>query len=163
MTGNLAHPLARRRRRDQPDEGERAVAKPFLAFGIRSHGNVRDENTTGACFRGPSEGVGAGGKNRIQVAEQHHRHCEPGPLDQVQHTVVGHSVLEGSLRAGLDDRTIRDRIRERDAQLDDVRAALLQRPKCLQRALDVRMARRYVADQRAAESGGARRSDALSR
>src|SRR2546423_2094637 len=149
VTGNLAHSVLGRGGRDQSDERQRATAKPLLALWIGANGNVGNEDSAGSGIGGPGEGVGAGRQQRVQVSKQNHRHFELSAADEREHPVVSHPVLQRALGAGLDYGPVRDRIGERDAQLDDIRAALLQSVQDVQRALHVGMARGYVTDQSA--------------
>ena len=120
----------------------------MLAHRIGADWNVGDEYAARARVSGSRQCVFARGENRIQVAEENYRNPETRPLDEGESAVVGHSFFECLLRARLDDRSVGNRIRERYAELDDVGPTLLERAERRQRALEVRMARRHVADER---------------
>ena len=69
-------------------------------------------------------------RDRIRVAEEDDRH---GDARSPQRPHIGeadlkrHAVRECGLRAPLDDNTVRERVREGHAELDDVRARRHQR------------------------------------
>ncbi len=103
-----------------------------------------------ARARAALERVRSGGEQRVEIAEEHHGHVESGALDESEDLVEGHALREGALRAPLNDRTIRHRVGERYADLDDVGAGVLHGLEQLQRAGDVRMSGGDVHDERLA-------------
>jgi len=79
--------------------------------------------------------------------------------DEREHAVEVHALRERALRARLDDRAVRERIRERHADLDHVRARRRDPAHQHERSVEVGMSRGDVHDQRA-PAGGLQRAEA---
>src|SRR5687767_13529736 len=104
-----------------------------------------------------------GGKQRVEIREQYDGRAKARLTDHVERPRERDAVLEGPLRASLNDRTIRHRVRERHTHLDDVRAGGLYPPKQIDRPRGIRVSSRDVAHEGAATAlpqlGKTRRQD----
>src|SRR5687768_15927333 len=70
VPGDLGHALAWCRRRDESDVVERAGGEARFERRVGAQRQVGDEETVRARLRRARQGIGTGGENRIQVAEQ---------------------------------------------------------------------------------------------
>ena len=141
--------------RDEADERQWSRANPRLALRIGADGQIGDENAGESRSSGAIERIGARGDHGIEIAEEHERNAGASTLHELQEAIEGHSLLERALRARLNDRPVRHRIRERQPELDDVRTRLLQCAQQLGGFGDVGMPGGDVRNERAA----ARRSE----
>ena len=120
-----------------------------FAFRIGADRQIGDEQSAEPRVGGARQRVRAGRHERIEVAEQHERHARLRARHELEQPVEVHAALERALRARLDDRAVGHRIGERQAELDDVGAGVLQRVHQVDGALDVGVAGGDVRNQRA--------------
>jgi hypothetical protein len=86
----------------------------LFAIRISADGDVSDEDSADTGLGGARECVCSRSEDRIEITEQNDGHRELRALYEVENAVVSDSVFERALRAGLNDRSIGDWIREWD-------------------------------------------------
>src|SRR5581483_5291716 len=105
--------------------------------------------------RGRAERLEPEGEDRVVVGEEHEGHPDLAPHlpDQLQHPRQRDPGREGALGRALDHRAVRERVREGDADLDDVGAAARDLHHQIARGRQRRVARGEVGDERALAAG----------
>src|SRR5689334_1710919 len=93
--------------------------------------------------------IAARGEQWIQIREQDHGNPESRPRYDVEYAIEGHAASERLLRARLNDRAVRHRIRERNADFDDVGTGAFETGKQFQRRLSRRMTGGDIRNERA--------------
>ena len=146
----MRHAIGRRRGRDETDEREWARRETLLEHGIRADREIGDQHAVRAGTPGPIECIGSRGEHRIEITEQHDRNGERCPRDELEHFVVRHPLRQGALRARLDHGPVRHGIGEWNADFYHIRARPFECTQDLNGALEVRMARGDVHDERLA-------------
>ena len=89
-------------------------------------------------------------EQRVEVAEQNQRNfgLPTDILSQLEDFAKRYAVAERPIRCPLNDRAVRDGIRERHAELDQIRSGLIQGENQLKRSLEARIAGRDVGYKR---------------
>ena len=157
VTRDLRHAWRGGRRRDQADEGERRLADLALELRVAAYGKVGDEQSVDSRGGRAGKRGRAGGNDRIEIAEKHQRYIDGRFRRQREHAVERHPLLERALRARLDHRTVRERIREWNADLDHICARLRDSAQQRERARAIGMPGGDVDDQCLRIAGAQRR------
>jgi hypothetical protein len=126
VPSDFHHALTRSCGRDESDESKGAIAKPLFAPPIRADGDVGDEYSARARICRARQSIGTGREHWIEVTEENNRNLQPGALDEIEHPVICHSIVESALGARLDDRPVGNWVGERHPELDDVGAPFLE-------------------------------------
>jgi len=149
MLRNLRHTRLRRRWCNEANEGQRPFAKPLLETCIGPYWEIGDEYGVKAGIGRTRQRIAPCREQRIQVREQDDRYAESGARNEFEYAIEGHARGEGFLRARLNDRTVRHRIGERNADFEHVRSCAFQTAQQLDRRFRGWMTGGHIGYERA--------------